>query len=377
MTNIRHPKWGYYSMKRGSEFEDFWDRYLEDGSHNILYILGEGFDPRMCLGFEALLNAVGRNKIDCLLIQYDEGPNSPSIELTNLVARNTDKLKRLISRGNKLITRKIQMWSDGNNLNRRRTSSINAIKIFSNSPELLNYSDIMIDISAMPRSIYFSLIGKVMKSIDSHKTANINLHIVAYEDPVLDQSIEDIGIDDDVQHAFGFGTMQAESLIDIPRIWIPILGEGKRIQLEKIHESIRPIEICPVLPHPSKNPQRSERLIVEYRDLLFDQWQIEPKNIVYASEWNPFDVYRQIWHLVHHYDRALQPLGGCKATISAHSSKLLSIGAILAAYELKFDEKKKVGIVHVEAQGYTMTRPSVPPLGDLFSLWVMGDCYAL
>jgi len=60
------------------------------------------------------------------------------------------------------------------------------------------------------------------------------------------------------------------------------------------------------------------------------------------------------------------------------SSKLLSIGALLAAYDLK-RKGFAIGIAHVGAQGYTM------PEGDqiteskcqeeLCSLWLAGECY--
>src|SRR6266852_397064 len=64
----------------------------------------------------------------------------------------------------------------------------------------------------------------------------------------------------------------------------------------------------------------------------------------------------------------LRPLGGCKVVVSAHSSKLLSVGALLAAYEERL-RSADVGIAHVESQGYTMpdTLPETQP--DLFSLW--------
>jgi hypothetical protein len=36
-----------------------------------------------------------------------------------------------------------------------------------------------------------------------------------------------------------------------------------------------------------------------------------------------------------HYAEALEPFGGSNAVISTNSSKLLSVGALLAAYELE------------------------------------------
>ncbi len=93
-----------------------------------------------------------------------------------------------------------------------------------------------------------------------------------------------------------------------------------------------------------------------------------------SAEQNPFEVYRQIHQTVKHYNEALKPLGGCKVAISALSSKLLSIGALLAAYELK-GAKFSIGIANVEAQGYQIEGDTESIKAELFTLWLIGDCY--
>jgi hypothetical protein len=66
--------------------------------------------------------------------------------------------------------------------------------------------------------------------------------------------------------------------------------------------------------------------------------------------------------------------------ISANSSKLLSVGALLAAYELKC-EGADIAIAHVEAHGYVL-KGSYDDLNRLASesrlqcLWLSGSCYA-
>jgi hypothetical protein len=78
---------------------------------------------------------------------------------------------------------------------------------------------------------------------------------------------------------------------------------------------------------------------------------VEPRNIIYASERNPFEAYRQLRQTIGHYQLALAPLGGCLSVLSVVSTKLLSLSALLAAYELK-QAKINIGIAHVESQGY-------------------------
>ncbi|MBC7173648.1 MAG: hypothetical protein H5U40_14505 [Polyangiaceae bacterium] len=117
--------------------------------------------------------------------------------------------------------------------------------------------------------------------------------------------------------------------------------------------------------------------MIEYRELLFDQLRVEPRNIIYAAESNPFEVYRQIMRSILHYDRALKPLGGCKVALSAMSSKLASIGVLLAAYELgRREPKVTVGVAHVESQGYRVDQEAAGPAPTLFTMWLSGECYA-
>jgi len=123
-------------------------------------------------------------------------------------------------------------------------------------------------------------------------------------------------------------------------------------------------------------PRRGDNLVNEYRELLFRTFRVEPQNMIYACEWNPFEVYRQIRRTIVDSNTTLQRLGGCKTVVSSTSSKLLSIGAFLAAYECKYGRGLRVGFANVEAKGYnkkdseegvTRQRPH--------TMWLAGECY--
>lgn len=377
-----HLRWDPYLMRRGTEFGSYWQEYLHSSVRKLLYVLGRGFDPRMCMGVRAVLDVGGKGSRDCVLIEFDEGPASPSRKHGRLVVENTKRLADLVKGRGTIIPKPVPMWaSDGPR--RRRIGSRQAADVFSSIVEFEHYTDVIIDISAMPRGIYFPLIGKVLHILDHFKEVDPkrprpNLYIVVNEDARLDQRIRDVGVDDAATYIYGFGSLDKEATAAIPKVWIPILGEGQRDQLERINTLIDPAEICPVLPSPSSNPRRGDQLLREYRELLFDQWRVEPKNIAYASEQNPFETYRQIYQVARHYDQALKPLGGCGAAISALSSKLLSIGALLAAYELRHN-KMDTGIAHVDAQGYEgdnlESHDKLSLENELFVLALAGDCY--
>lgn len=373
------PRWQNYILEHGTGLDEFWLLHLHAHERHVLFVCGKGFDPRMCLGFKVLLNAGGAGRRDVLAIEFDEGMSSPSKVYTPLVEANWNKLQKLISNRGAVSTIPIKMWSD----DRRRIGSRSAASVFGSLSGLIGYTDIVIDISAMPRGIYFPLIAKVLYLLDQIEPGSAvrkpNLHLIVSENPLLDGRILDEGVDDTADYVYPFrGGIEMEATAEQPKIWIPLLGESQRVQLERIYDLVMPAEICPVLPSPSLNPRRGDDLVLEYRDLLFDRLRVEPRNFIYASERNPFEVYRQIRKAILHYREALQPLGGCKTVLSALSTKLMSVGALLVAYELK-QAKIDVGIAHVESQGYVMSGSSeafTPEAqSELFGLWLAGECY--
>jgi hypothetical protein len=374
-SNLR---WEPYFIRNGNDFYSFWEYFLSAKKRNILYVVGKGFDPRMCSGINAILDIGGDGRRDCLLIDYDEGRNSPSRKHLDLVKGNQSKLECKLKDRGELITKSIKMWSDSGP-GMHRISSISAARLFSSINDMNGYTDILIDISAMPRSIYFSLIGKVLYILDNVTDSTVkrpNLHVIVSEAVEIDKQITDAGIDENAAYIHGFGGLETESTEGISKIWIPILGEGRQGLLERIHTFVNPDEICPILPFPSSNPRRGDDLFIEYRELLFDQWRIDPKNIIFASERNPFEAYRQIYKTTCHYNKALEPLQGTKTVVSDVSSKLLSIGALLATYELKMKEYR-IGLAHIEALGYDINNylNEEEIEQELFTLWISGECY--
>lgn len=376
---LEPPRWQDYVLEHGEGLRHFWESHLSERERSILFILGKGFDPRMCQALEMLLKAGGIGRRDVLAIEFQEGPSSPSRIHRAQADTNWERLQDLISARGTIETRTVRMWSDDG----RRISSRSASGILTGLIEFDEYTDLIIDISAMPRSIYFPLVGKTLhlldQSSDSDGPKGLNIFVVVSENPILDSRIRDEGPDDTADYIHPFeGGLGMEATAELPRIWIPLLGEGQGVQLERIYDLVGPDEICPVLPSPSINPRRGDDLVLEYRELLFDRLRIDSRNFIYVSERNPFEVYRQVRRTVLHYREALQPLGGCKSVLSALSSKLMSVGALMVAYELK-QKKVNIGVAHVESHGHVMSENAQMPLqkeqSEVFGLWLSGDCY--
>ncbi len=375
--SIATPRWQDYVLTQGKGFSDFWSSHLQH-SRDILFVLGSGFDPRMCLGLDVFMNAGGLGHRHILTIAFEEGPLPPSPVQLALAAQNRAELQRLVPPGI-LTERCIPLWSEDK---RRRVGASHAVKIFKTVKDVIGYSDLVVDISALPRGIYFPLIAKILYILDGARSKGTphlpNLHVVVSEDPELDWHIRDEGVEDAAEYLTNFqGGAAIQGDNTLPMVWIPLLGEGQQAQLERIADLVGSAEVCPVLPSPSRDPRRGDNLVLEYQNFLFDQLQIEPGNIIFASEWNPFEVYRQIRKTIFHYHSALAPLGGCKSVLSALSTKLMSLGVLLVAYELK-QTSVGVAVAHVESRGYTVVGEPIqtPYVGSkLYGLWLWGECY--
>ena len=376
MASRLSTRWLNYVLRTGEGFVDLWSDIFGSGRRDLLFIVGKGFDPRMCLAAKILVGLGGPGLRHCALVGYDEGSMSASHIHDKLVAANVETLTKLFSNHGSLDERHIRMWSDDG---RRRVGSRGATEVFNSVDELTHYTDVVLDISALPRSLYMPMLAKLLYLIDRTEGKPPNLHVVTADNPILDGAINAEGISDDASYLHGFESgIEQESTAYIPKVWMPILGEGKAVHFEKIHDLVAPDEIAPIVPFPCADPRRTDNLILEYRQLLFDRARIEPANFIYIPEQNPFHVYRAIVEAVQHYSDALQTLGGCKVIISALASKLLSLGALLAAYDLK-SSGYCVGIAHVPASGYSITTSAgeQPRTHSLFEVWIAGEPYDL
>jgi hypothetical protein len=366
------PRWQHYVLLRTQRLVEFWQSHLSRGDRSVLLVLGKGFDPRMCLGARLVLAGGGPGKRDAVALELNEGPGSPSFIHQDLIDKNWNELEGLFRGRGDISLRSIDFWSAKG----RRVSSQNARDVFDSAAAFAGYTDVVVDISALPRSIYFPLLARILYLLDNAPSAGkppTNLHVLVAEDPALDADIAEQGIDKEAEFMASFGGGFDQEATPIPKVWIPLMGENRTTQFNRLHDRVGPEEVCPVLPSPSRNPRRGDDIIIEYQQVLFDELRLNPKDFLYASEQNPFEVYRQLRAAVLHYGEVFKLLGGCKVALSALSSKLMSLGALLVAYELK-QANLNIGVAHIECQGYTITNPNAAN-HELVGLWLSGECY--
>lgn len=367
-------RWDPYQLFDGERFDAFWVKQLADGSRKLLFIVGRGFDARATLVPRRIL---AQGKVAALhgwILRYRNGqPDTSSTQ--KKIDANASAFASIFGSG--LTEIEIKMRGAGNS----HVTSRNTRAAVNRQQELAKYTDVIIDVSAMPRTVGLTAIAQLIALLDELAQKggpSVNLHVVVAESVMYDKRHTSASLSDTVTSLVGFsGQLTAESTINLPRVWFPVLGEGQGARLERIRSELDPDEICPVIPFPSRDPRRGDKLIEEYRLLLFDDFRVEPANIIYASEYNPFEAYRQIYGAVNRYRDSLSDLGGCKVFMSPLSSKLLSVGALLACYDHRAHnggpDKVNVGIPYVESVTYGEPGDSVDAGIEVYSLWIRGD----
>lgn len=384
--------WDHYVFRRGDAVHDLWDSLLKDRPVEILYIAGRGFDVRaetVMREFVAGQQGAERQTLSAKLLllvlhdyELDEG-------LEQLTEENATALEAVFAPLGRtemvtVATRDGEDEVSASDMLRQRVKAV--------LEEVDGKTDIILDVSSLPRATYLALLTSILQKLVPNKIVDegaahplyadgVNFQVLVAEDANLDGHIRTEDPSNDFVNIPGFfAAWQAESVQDWPLVWFPVLGEGRVNQLEKIAGSI-PIEaeVCPVLPHPSRDPRRADRLLVEYREPLFDSRNTPTSNILYAHESHPFEAYRQLLGAMRRYQSSVAILGGCRLIMSPLGSKLITLGTGLACFEMRpadLHAKYGVAIPHAEPRRYLASADSLrQSKAEVSVLLLTGEAY--
>jgi hypothetical protein len=372
-TNHEEMRWRDYVMVRGSGFDTFWAEHGGEPARRLLFIVGRGFDPRAPLGLQRVAAAAPACRIDVVALEFEDDLANDLPVQREAAAANARAVTAAVEGRGVVTPRTVKFRNE----KRDSIAARSAANLFADESTVAAYTDVVVDISAMPRVVYFPLISRLIYFHDGLRLTGKpapNVHVIVLEDPSLDVLIREHGIDEEATYLHPFESpFNREARGGQPTVWIPALGEGRTHQFLRMFVLVKPKEVCPVLPSPARNPRRSDDIVMEYQKLLFDEVGLDPRNIIYASEFNPFDVYRQVRRTVLHYHNVLKLVGGCRVALSALCGKVMSLGILLVAYELKSSDVE-VGVAHIECQGYDLPddlKVEAEPVG----IWVAGECY--
>lgn len=365
-------RWDPYSLASGEAFEAFWKRHLAQRDRRLLLVIGKGFDVR-ALETARRLHALGAD-IHVWLLAFHNGQPDTALRKSR-TSGNVTGLSALFP-----AERIKQVDLDLGGAFEDPVASLQTYEQIRGAGNPGEYDDVVVDISAMPRMVAMTSVAVLLHRLDNPTEAGecVNLHVTTAESVTADLGAGQGSLRDQVSFVRGFsGELTAQTSKELPHVWFPVLGERQQDRLDRIHQKLTPDEICPVVPFPSREPRRGDKIIYEHRDLLFDTFQVEPRNILLACEYNPFEAYKQVFEAMDRYRRALNELGGCKAFVSPLSSKLLSIAVLLACYDHLFGKvpgkRLKVGIPYVETATYADPVQTTDDPFELYSMWIRGE----
>lgn len=359
-------RWADYVLREKSTFSEL----LADDERRdrpSLFVMGGGFDPRTTTALRRLLADRGGEGLS--LIRLELRPPALGGLEEALAERNRQALDELAAEASVPVAD--MPWPD---VTDPASAGLRIIRELIDDQYLDGIAQVIVDISALPRSVYFPVLAGLLRLADDGSFDG-DVHVVVCDNPGLDDVILEEGAEDaSTLGGFAAGLEEARSIKEHPIVWAPVIGPAKLAQLQSLLDFLDPDEICPVLPFPATNSRRPDDLLLEYHNFLFSEAvDVAPRNFIYAAESNPFDLYRTLGDLQSRYRSALAPLGPATIALSAHSSKLLSIGVLLAAYE------HRLPVVHVFPTRYYIHRDAdleaVATHDHLADIWLVGEPY--
>lgn len=339
---------------KGAALADF----LTDSKRQVVLVGGAGFDPRTTRVFRHLHSALG-DRIRVLFFR-EERPR-PEQELLHRAERQLEILR---GSGVAVDVIRVEVFSvDGAPVGGRE-----AVVQLAKYPGFQECTDIVVDFSALSSGISFPVCRYLLELADQ---LGANLHVTTVDSPETDRRITSVPTDKATPIHGCQGEWGLDGSLDATRLWLPLLVEGGRGVLERIYRTINPDDTCPVLPFPSRDPRRGDRLLMEYWDELERSWEIGAQNLIYAAESDPVDLYRSILRVDDVRRRVFQNIGGSMTVLSPAGTKVMAIGAFMAAVERNFP------VFYVEAHGYSIApdAPESEDAGEIVHVWLAGEPY--
>ena len=303
-----------------NQVEEFVGSYFAETHRRCLLVAAAGFDPRSRRVSEMLSAALGERLSALFIREERERPDANLIDTANA---NEAALRELIP--NSSVERVDVFGEDGAAVGGSRIAALLAELQIDQA-----VTDIVLDMSALSIGIGFPAAKMLLAECEA--TIGRAFHILIVSNPELDDHIVSVPAERPMP-VKGFAANLSGTL-EPARIWIPQLAKGRRAALTGIGLSVGECyKICPVLPFPARDPRRADALIGEYENEIVNEWQVDPRDIVYVSERNPLDCYRTLSTLKLRYDSTVDGTFEPHVILSPIGSKVMAAGALMAAIE--------------------------------------------
>lgn len=347
---------------------NFFAGHFDEQHRNCLLVAGAGFDPRSAELVTKLSSILG-DRLTTTLIK-EERPDPDPILVKKAVV-NLDSIKTYCPT---LSVHSVEIFADDGAVVGGR-NVINALSHI----DFEAYTDVIVDMSALSMGVSYPLISYIFQSLENI-SPDINLHLALISNPELDSAIESEP-NDRMSNIHGFPRSDLYGEREKALLWLPLLSEKKQ-QLHKIiYDAISPHDTCPILPFPAEDPKKGDRIAGRIFDLiqadwggpLDNEWELDPRNFVYADERKPLDIYRTILRINAERKPVFATFGGSTVVLSPMGSKIPTLGALMAAIEGEFP------VVYVESIAYNVDWTKINAIGPSQSrmshIWLCGDAY--
>ena len=358
-------KWNSYMFFQQEEVSDFWKSYYAQRNAKLLFVMGKGFDPRMNNTLKKIFEDVAYQSLDCMAVDFPAQEETDGDEFYKLNVAEFETLMNKKGVSYKTITIDAKLSWDN-----RIKSMLRQL----NQIAYTDYTDIILDVSAIPCAYYYN-IAKLL--YDKTQYDQTNFFITVSENVEIDKLIKKKYNEETITPLYNFrASYGMESVFNPINIFVPLMGEDKKEHLKLVYDTFHPKEVCPVLPFPSKEPGRSDQLLLEYNDFLTDTLKVEPQNLLYAPERDPFELYNRLEKLMQDYKDTLKLIDGqiCFG-FALLTSKLLALGVLLIG--LKYENE--VQVYNVNSSKYDIADKKkifeANEHSEPFMMWINGEPY--
>lgn len=316
------PHWDNAISHADEAVRTFVCEYFGDPSRRCLLVAAAGFDPRSRTIASLLASTLG-DRLSTLLLREERG--RPEANLVTAADENEAAMRAIAIRSR--VERIDIFGDDGAPIGGQRVAALLA-----QTPLEDDCTDVILDMTAISIGVAFpaARLLLAMCEADPHRA----FHLMISADPSLDDRIASEPCDRPMAVRGFAGTAGTDGTLDVAKIWIPQLSQGRGGTLDLIGAHIGDCyKICPVLPFPAGDPRRADTLLAEYTSRLVDEWQVDPRDLVYVSERNPLDSYRTISTLRSRYVDTVSGVYEPQVVLSPIGSKVMAAGALMAAIE--------------------------------------------
>jgi hypothetical protein len=357
------PRWERCIEHKGADVKKFARLHFGGSERRVLLVGGAGFDPRSTSVARLLSTAAG-DRVTGLFLR-ERRPN-PGALLRSKAEENILALKRLVPR-NEVVEIDVFEEDGAVVLGRRVATAMRSV-------DLREYSDVVVDFSALSIGSSFPATRYLLESVERLAgERSVNLHALVTANPATDERIVP-SPGTSVEPVPGFlGRYGLDESARATKLWMPQLRFGHQPVLERIFDGVRPDEVIPVLPFPARDARVGDRLIAEYVEEFSSRWEVDARSMIYAAEDSPLDYYRTVLRIHDGRHPVYESTGGNLLILSPVGSKVLALGAMMAAME------RDLPVIYVEALGYTAAVGESSPddygSGDLVHVWLTGEAY--